>query len=492
MRLLFLLAAVGSMLATPALAQQVPYLPYYSPDTVQVHQLAVTHRTAVQKYLVTPKSVSGEYKDHYKKIAQEACTDVYNTVRYSALLDPVLNPYVQRVFAQIQKANPQLPPVQLVLSRNPEPNAHAVGNSTVMLNVGLLGRLENESQLAYVLCHELAHIQEQHMATGLREQLTKIHSKQVRKEVKRIVADEYNISSKLKALALGLKLNSTYHHRKYEKQADSLGYALLKRTSFDTKQAYRVLQLLDQIDQPLTPEPLALGQFFGCANFPYPLAEAPAKPKSIFTVAAPVKTVMETSDTLKTHPDCAKRMRYLSELAQGQITDGPSAIAPEFARVVAQSRLEAVQSWFDYDCYDHALFEALQLLRQDPQNAYLRSVVTLSLYELREHLLKHDFYEVVGNVSKHHHDNFNQLLTTLYAWKADDYKGLLACFAQNGSTAPAPPANEYALAASYAAAALSGEPTAATLKQQYLAHYQDGKFSKLLFPKPVSSKKSIR
>ncbi|MBF9221713.1 M48 family metallopeptidase [Hymenobacter ruricola] len=490
MRLFILLALVGGMLATPALAQQAPYLPYYSPDTVRVHEMAVAHRAAVQKYLVTPKSVSGEYKDHYKRIAQEACADVYNTVRYSALVDPVLNPYAQRVFEQIRKANPQLPAVQLVLSRNPEPNAHAVGNSTVMLNVGLLARLENESQLAYVLCHELAHIQYGHMERGLREQLTKIHSKQVRKEVKRIVADEYNISSKLKALALGLSLNSTFHHRKYEKQADSLGYALLRRTSFDPKQAYRVLQLLDKIDQPLSPEPLPLGQTFGCATSPYPLPEAPAKSKSIFTVAAPVQTVLETTDTLKSHPDCAKRMRYLSELAHGEIADAPAAPAPEFARIVAMSRLESVQSWFDYDCYDHALFEALQLLREEPQNAYLRSVVTLSLYELREHLLKHDFYEVVGNVSKHHPENFNQLLTTLYAWKADDYKGLLACFAQNGS--PAAPTNEYALAANYAASALAGEPGAATLKQQYLANYHDGKFAKLLFPKPAApTKKSI-
>jgi hypothetical protein len=269
---------------------------------------------------------------------------------------------------------------------------------------------------------------------------------------------------------------------------------LLKRTGFDAKQAYRALQLLDKIDQPLSPEPLALGQVFGCADFPYPLPEAPIKPKSIFTVAAPASTVLETTDTLKSHPDCAKRMRYLGELAHGQIADGPAALAPEFARVVAQSRLEAVQSWFDYGCYDHALFEALQLLRAEPQNAYLRSVVTLTLYELREHLLRHDFYEVVGNVSRQHPATFNQLLTTLYAWKADDYKGLLACFAQRGRATPAPtaPTNEYALAASYAAAALTGEPGAATLKQQYLAHYHDGKLAKLLFPKPISPRKPGR
>ena len=36
--------------------------------------------------------------------------------------------------------------------------------------------------------------------------------------------------------------------------------------------------------------------------------------------------------------------------------------------MVAMSRLEAVQSWFHFDCYDHALFEALQLLNEQPQN----------------------------------------------------------------------------------------------------------------------------
>jgi predicted Zn-dependent protease len=449
----------------------------------------------VQQYLVVPKSVGAEYREHYRKIAREAATDVYNSVRYSALLDPVLAPYVQRVFEQIRQANPQLPPVQLVLSRNPEPNAHAVGNSTVMLNVGLLGRLENESQLAYILCHELAHVQAQHMQTSLREHLTKVHSKELRREVRRIVANEYNISSKMKALALGLTLNSTYHHRKFEKEADSLGYVLLKRTRFDAAQAYRALELLDKIDQPRSAEPLDLARYFGCTPFPYPLAVAPAKPKSIFTVAAPVKTVLETSDTLKTHPDCAKRMRYLRELAQGQVAEGPptSALTPEFARIVAISRLEAVQSWFDYDCYDHALYEALQLLREQPQNNYLRSVVTLSLYELREHLVKHVFTEVVSNPSPRHPETFTQLLTALYAWKADDYKGLLACFAQNSGPTPAAPADEYALAAGYAAAALAGEPNAATLQQQYLARYREGKFTKLLFPAPkASGKKSIR
>ena len=493
MRHLLLLLALCGAWATTAAAQPAVYLPYYSPDTVQVQQLAAAHRAAVQLALAVPKTGSGEYRDHYRKIAREAAAEVYNSVRYSALLDPVLNPYVQGVFQQIVRANPQLPAARLVLSRNPEPNAHAVGSSTVLLNLGLLARLENESQLAFVLCHELAHMQARHMETSLREQLTTIHSRELKRAVRRIVAEEYNIGSKLKALALGMSLNSTYHQRRHEKQADSLGYMLLKRTGFEAPQAYRALQLLDKIDEPRGQAPLALARYFGCAAFPYPLATAPSKPKSIFTVAAPTQTALELSDTLKSHPDCGKRMGFLRALAQGQVADGPPARppTPAWARVRALSQLEVVQSWFDYDCYDHALFEALLLLPEQPDNPYLHAVVTLSLFELHEHLLNHRFTEVVGNVARSNPASFNQLLTTLYAWQADDYSGLSACFAQ-ATAAPAPLAtDEYALAAQYATAALAAAPAAAPLRQQYLARYPHGRFRPLLFPE-ISTKKSGR
>ena len=492
MRLRLLIVLLGLAGATNVAAQAPAELPFYSPDTVKVQQLAVAHRASVRQHFTatTPKAASGEYRDHYRKIAQEAATEVYNSVRYAALLDPVLEPYVQRIFGQLKAANPQLPAVQLVLSRNPEPNAHAMGNGTVMLNIGLLARLENESQLAFILCHELAHVQARHMDSGLRESLTTLHSKELKREVRRIVAQEYNIGSKLKTLALGMSLSSNYHQRKYEKQADSLGYVLLRRTAFDATQAYRALQLLDKMDEPYSAERLDLARYFGCAAAPYAYETAPAKPRSIFTVGAKATTVLETSDTLKSHPDCAKRMRFVRELAQGQVADGPPAApTPEWSRMVALSRLEVVQSWFDYDCYDHALFEALQLLPTQPQSTYLRSVVTLSLYELRRHLVDHSFMEVVGNVSKHNPENFNQLLTALYAWKAEDYKGLTACFAQQPAAA-APPAatpDEYALAARYAAATLVDEPATAALRQQYLAQYRQGRFAKLLFAKDQAS-----
>ncbi|WP_375434165.1 M48 family metallopeptidase [uncultured Hymenobacter sp.] len=466
-----------------AVAQDVPYVPFYSPDTIQAYELALAQRNAVRNHLAVPKTGNGEYRDHYKRIVQEASSEVYNSVRYSALLDPVLNAFVQKVFQQVVKANPQLPPTQLVLTKNPEPNARAVGNGTIILNVGLLPTLENESQLAFIICHELAHAQCRHMEAAIAERLTTLHSRELKREVRRIVQAEYNINSKMKALVMGMSLNNSYHQRQHERQADSLGYVLLKRSHYDAPQAYRALQLLDKIDEATSTAQLELARYFSCAEFARKFEAAPAKSQSIFTVQTPQKTALETTDTLKSHPDCAKRMRYVHDLAQGQIAEGPQAVTPEFARLRAISRLEVVQSWFDTDCYDHALFDALLLLREDPQNAYLRSVVQLCLFELRQHLVSHSFNEVVSTVSRHNPENFNQLLNTLYSLRSTDYQELSACFAQTTSTEAGATRNEYTLAAAYAAAALTGNAArAVALQKEYLAHYKSGRFTARLFP----------
>ncbi|MDQ2773165.1 MAG: M48 family metallopeptidase [Bacteroidota bacterium] len=486
LRLLFLLA-LGALGPLGSRAQE---LPYFSPDTTQRHQLAVAQRRAAQAGLLVPTTGSSAYRDHYRRVVAEASADVYNSIRYSALLDPVLEPYVQRVFARILAANPQLPATtRLVLSRNPEPNAHAAGNSTIMLNLGLLPRLENESQLAYILCHELAHIACRHLETGLRERLTALHSKQMQQDFRRIIDSEYNISSQIKALALGFSLNTSYHHRRFEKQADSLGYVLLARSSYEAPQAYRTLQVLDGVDRPENPAPLPLRTYFSCAEFPRPFGDAPARPASIFTVREAEKTVLETSDTLKSHPDCGKRMRYVQALAGGRVADGPQPPSPsDFDRIRRLSRLELVQSWFDYECYDHALFEALHLLGTDPANAYLRDMVQLSLFELRQHLQNHTYSEVVSNSSPRQDAGFNTLLLALNDLGLDDFRGLSACFAQaGGPPAPAARPNEFALAARYTSTVLAAEPeapAALALRADYERQYPQGRFTKLLFPAP--------
>jgi predicted Zn-dependent protease len=45
---------------------------------------------------------------------------------------------------------------------NPIPEAHALSTGTVYISTGLLSQVDNEAQLAYVLAHEIAHVEKEH------------------------------------------------------------------------------------------------------------------------------------------------------------------------------------------------------------------------------------------------------------------------------------------------------------------------------------------
>lgn len=188
-------------------------------------------------------------------------------------------------------------------------------------------------------------------------------------------------------------------------------------------------------------------------------------------------------------------MRYLRELAGGQVAEGVQPVAPTFAHLRELSRLEVLQSWFDTECYDHALYEALRLLPQQPAAAeYVQAVVQLSLYQLRQRLSEHRFTEVVSNLSATQPAAFSQFLRTLYDLRAPDYGSLSACFVQLAAPPAATDAeaDEYVLAARYAAAALGPDAApAAALHQQYLARYPQGRLRELLFP-ALNTRKTTR
>src|SRR5687767_6926244 len=108
---LLLLLFIG-LLSGGARAQGPAYLPYHARDTAQLYQLATAHRAALQRHFVLPKGANAEYREHFHRIVAAASADMYNSVRYTALLDTVLNPYVQAVFGRIVQANPGLPPAR--------------------------------------------------------------------------------------------------------------------------------------------------------------------------------------------------------------------------------------------------------------------------------------------------------------------------------------------------------------------------------------------
>ena len=472
-----------------ASAQQTEYFPFYSRDTLASFKLASAHRASFKTALPAPTAVSSDYKNQYKKIVNHGADHVYNAIRYGSLADTLLAPYIRKVYDRIVKANKNLPPTSIFLTRNPSENAYATLDGTLFFNVGLLAKLENESQLAFIISHELSHAYFKHTQNGLHKELASIYNKDFQKEYKKIVREEYNKNSKLEALVRNVSLNNLYHDRKDEKQADSLAYVLLSNSGYDATQAYTALQLLDKIDEPYTKENFDLQKFFTCPAFQYSFTGKPAKKQSIFNIQADT-SIFQKSDTLKTHPDCAKRMRYISDLAKMKPAPAPKFQEDEarFSQIRAVSRREVLQSLFDLEYYDYSLFNSLVFLKDDPESSYFKAMVGLSLYKLKENLEDHTYSDVVSKISNNQPENFSQFLGVLHNLKVTDFKGFAGCF--NEAFQIKPETNEYNLAARYTFLALKDTVLEAEeLKQQYFKTYKGGRFEKKLFAENTAPKK---
>lgn len=60
--------------------------------------------------------------------------------------------------------------VSIVISKNAEVNAYATVGRHVIVNTGLIKKMENESQLCAVIGHEVAHLELGHIESGIRQQ----------------------------------------------------------------------------------------------------------------------------------------------------------------------------------------------------------------------------------------------------------------------------------------------------------------------------------
>jgi hypothetical protein len=88
--------------------------------------------------------------------------------KYGRLYDnPILANYINTLGQRLVPANsPHLYAFRLTL--DPTPTAEALSTGTIYVSTGLVSLLDNEAQLAYVLAHEIAHVERNHMYDEIR------------------------------------------------------------------------------------------------------------------------------------------------------------------------------------------------------------------------------------------------------------------------------------------------------------------------------------
>ncbi len=455
------------------------FLPFILKDSVKAEKLANTFSSSIKNSYVLPAAIKSDYRKNYLAIRENAAEEAKYLIKYTALLDTIITPYLEHVFNKIILANPQFKNNKLLVVRSPVENAFAMGDGTIFFNIGLLAGLKNESQIAFIMCHELSHGYFDHIHKGVNQYLSNIYDKDLQKEYNKITRKGYNKNKLVKDLMMKVTLNHLYHSRSHESQADSMAFFLMKKANYDVSQAYTALAFLDTLGDPLKPvNPTAFNQI-NCEAFNRPVSADYKKSKSIFNVSVEY----DNSDTLKTHPDCKLRMQAIKQLMIRTGNDTTRIIAQNpdgrLLKVTNTAKLESLQSWYEHEYYDKSLYYALLQLNSNPNNNYLKSLILLSLYQLKYHLEKHEYSDVVSNTSLNNPESLNNFLDFLHTLSISDFAKIKTCIDQNYVTTPTE--NEFIIAANFATAMLdNNHDKAKKIALQYKRIYPKGYFNKTI------------
>ena len=144
-----------------------------------------------------------------------------------------------------------------LILRDPMQNAFAEPNGTVYVTTGLLSLLENESELAGVLGHELTHTYNRHLYLENRSMRKKVLTMNILSAAASVAPGGAGFSAGAQVFGAAVQLGaaitdqilvaSVYgYSRDKEQEADSNGLATMVAASYDPNAMARSFELLDQ------------------------------------------------------------------------------------------------------------------------------------------------------------------------------------------------------------------------------------------------------
>jgi hypothetical protein len=116
---------------------------------------------------------------------------------------------------------------------DPEINAASLPDGTLLINTGLLGALENEAQLAFVLSHEMAHVLQVHY----RREVEETRGSRIGLTIAGLAAGAFIGNAGVFMSQIGIASVVNGHQRELENQADRLGLQNVIEHGYDPREA---------------------------------------------------------------------------------------------------------------------------------------------------------------------------------------------------------------------------------------------------------------
>lgn len=421
----YVLALVCLLLGGPdAGAQSVDFVPVRE-DSNQLVRLLGQYQEQYNKELTAlPSNNKKDYQeiygrrwDHIKGLFDKK--EIYTSRAAQQYLDALV--------AEIRKANPVLQQrsFQCYFSRTWIPNAGYVGEGIILFNMGLFQRLDNESQAAFVIGHEIGHYLLGHQDSSMNKYVVTINSPEVQAELRKIKGSEFRKREQLEHLVKGMTFDSRRHSRDHESQADSMAVELMRATRYDLSGALSALALLDIIDTDSLDMKRCLSASFNSKGYPFKDSWLTQEDGLLGGHARLEKDGME--DSLKTHPDCQTRIGLLKPLVDKYTVSGKSLFVvdkDQFQKYRVLFSYESNEYAYEVGNYTRGLFLSLQGLQRNPSDVWFVVQTGKLLNGIYAAQKGHRLSKVVDLPAPYYPADYNLLLQFIQNLYVEDIAGI--------------------------------------------------------------------
>jgi beta-barrel assembly-enhancing protease len=325
--------------------------------------------------------------------------------------DPITN-YINQVADSLLANDPKLRnQLRFYAVRSTSVNAFATHEGIIFINLGLFSRLEDESQLAFVLAHEIIHFKEKHALN--------IFSNQIRVENAKELG--FSTNSDLE--------NSLFSKQRFSKeleiQADDKGFLLFANSNYSSKNIDKLFDILSYSHIPFA-NMVFKRSFFETEYLKFP--------SHLFLASVKEPVPNSQDDTNSSHPCLHKRKMLMNENIKGSTSDEDKKVF-----LISQKLFQSLQKKVKYELaylylnenkfYD-AIYSAYMLLESGEKSIFLEKCILKGLQgfthyrnakQANEVETSHDYVE--GEIQQLHHfinalkeDELN-ILSLEYAWQ---------------------------------------------------------------------------
>lgn len=349
--------------------------------------------------------IKERYLDRKNDLTQKIEDEYY-------LFDIDLDAHINYILKEIFDSNPEIPKdkIRVLVSRDPSPNAVCVGEGTIHINIGLFKYLKNESQLAFVLCHEIAHFTLNHVNDGIKEDAIRFFGKKTSRKFKKIKQLTRRSREEVREYLKHMIYERQRHSRESEIEADELGFSYFGNTSFDLSQALEILAVFDGIDGEDLTTTIPLKTYFNPKEFPF--QEQWIAAQQLLSMKMQRNT--EEQDSLKTHPACKERIELLEPKLFARKNETSFVQVFDYNKLVKLVELELVESYFYLKDYGKCLYHALILLQKYPDNIYLTATIGKCWSSIIHQTTKHNLSDFVPFPANRQQRGYKQLLEFIH------------------------------------------------------------------------------